>query len=90
MLDGCCETSGQYLDFSESPNIREVRFGVVVGLRARGVSWVPLALSTLRPATSPRLSAIRLDFAGSPIDVQPTKTLFEDFGGRKRGCPDRS
>ena len=37
-----------------------------------------MALSTLRPATSPCLSAIRLDFACSPIIHQPVNILIRD------------
>ena len=36
-----------------------------------------MALSTLRPTTSPRLSVIRLRFAGPPVDL-PIKTLIKD------------
>ena len=47
-----------------------------------GVPWIPMALSTLRPATSPRLSAIRLDLfceSDRPID-----TVITDMGNDLR------
>ena len=42
-------------DLSQSQNLQEVMFSFVVGSRGGGVPWIPLALSTLRPATSPHL-----------------------------------
>ena len=38
--------------------------------------WIPMALSTIRPATSPRLSIIRLDFY-SPINREVETTTTE-------------
>ena len=37
-----------------------------------------MALSTFRPITSPCLSAIRLDFARSPIIYRPINILIQD------------
>ena len=54
-------------DFSKFPNLQEVNFVFRAGWMGKGLPWIPLALSTLRPATSPRLSAIRLDFTGLVI-----------------------
>jgi len=68
-------------DFSKFPNLQEVNFGCRVGQREGGVPWIHLALSTLRPATSPRLSAIRLKFTNeSSIVSQSAETLIEDMG----------
>ena len=52
-----CEQS---FDFSKFPNLQAVDFGV--GWIEGSPYWIPMALSTLKPATSPRLSSIRLDF----------------------------
>ena len=48
-------------DFTKLPNLREVEFGVQwIG---GSVLWIPMALSTLRPSTSPRLSSVQLNFS---------------------------
>jgi len=47
-----------------------------------------MALSTLRPATSPRLSAIRLDFARSPIVHRPLEILIQDTSNDLRWVAD--
>jgi len=39
--------------------------------------WIPMALSTLRPATSPRLSVIRLDL--SSLTGQPVRTVITNL-----------
>lgn len=43
-----------------------------------------MALSTLRPATSPHLSAIKLDFAGPHLPNLPIDTVINDTGGDLR------
>ena len=57
---GDYEVFERSFDFSEFPNLQEVEFGVC--WQRGGLPWIPVALSTLRPETSPLLSAIRLDF----------------------------
>ena len=48
-------------DFTKLPNLQEVEFGVQwIG---GSVLWIPMALSTLRPSTSPRLSSVQLNFS---------------------------
>ena len=47
-------------DFSEFSNLQEVDFQV--GWVRGNLLWIPTALSTLKSATSPRLSAIELNF----------------------------
>ena len=42
--------------------------------------WIPAALSTLRPATSPHLSAIKLRFTRVRSVNRPTKTLIKNMG----------
>ena len=54
-------SSKRSFDFSKSPHLQEVSLGV--RWTGGNLFWIPAALSTLRSATSPRLSAIRLDFA---------------------------
>ena len=61
-------------DLSKLPNVREVTFGVWADDSGpEGLPWIPAALSTLRPATSPYLSVIRLDLRSS------TSLLVEDM-----------
>jgi len=65
-------------DFSKLPNIQKVDFGVSwVG---GGLLWIPSALSTLKPATSSNLSAIRLNFALHSTTNRPIGTLLNDVG----------
>jgi len=58
-------------DFSKFPNIQEVTFDFRAhwkDWRDRGLPWIPAILSTLEPATSPRLSVIRLYVCSFPAD----------------------
>ena len=71
-------------DFSKFPNLREVKLGFRSGLTRGGLFWIPLALSTLKPTTSPHLTAIRLDFARSPIAHRPVETLIQDISNDLR------
>lgn len=50
---------GRPLDFAKLPNIEHVTFEVewIYG----DLHWIPPALSTLKPTTSPRLSVIELE-----------------------------
>ena len=76
-------------DFSQFPNIQEICFGFRVGWREGGVPWIPSALSTLKPTTSPHLSAILLDFAAeSSIINQSADTLIENMGNDIRRIAD--
>ena len=59
-------------------------FGFRVGWKEGGLPWIPLALSTLRPATSPQLSAIQLYFACPSVANRSVKALIEDMGGDLR------
>ena len=47
-----------------------------------------MALSTLRPATSPRLSSVRLDLAGSVIVDLSVEPLMKDTGNDLRQVAD--
>jgi len=51
---------GRPFDLSKFPNLHEVDIGV--GWKGGSLLWIPMTLSTLRPATSPHLSVIKLRF----------------------------
>ena len=55
---------------------------------AGGLLWIPKALSTLNPATSPRLSAIRIDLDLSYIVNPSVETMIEDTGNDLRRVVD--
>ena len=59
------ESFERSFDFSKFPNIQQINFGVhwVHG----GLHWIVVALSTLKPTTSPRLSKISLSFGGPSL-----------------------
>jgi len=69
-------------DFSEFPNLQEVEFAV--GWMKGSVAWIPIALSTLKPATSPRLSTVQLDFFRPPISNRSVETLVQTTRGGLR------
>ena len=52
------ESLNRTFDFSEFPNLEELAF--VTPLAAMDLHWLPKAISTLKPTTSPRLSSLRL------------------------------
>ena len=68
----------QSFDFSKFSNLQEVDFGLVTGWVGKDLPWISMALSTLRPTTSPRLSSLRLDFGGSYSNR--FEYLIEDSG----------
>ena len=79
------ETFGRPFDFSKFPNLQEVTFICwVVDCTDGGLPWLPTALSTLKPATSPHLSTIRLDFTCSSNFHRSAETLIEDMGDHLR------
>jgi len=69
------EETSQSFDFSKFPNLREV------SLRLRwihgGPRWVPAALSTVNPITSPRLSVLLLDLVGPPSGTRILESSIE-------------
>jgi len=69
-------------NFSNFPNLQEVKFTFTAGWFGKGLPWIPMALSTLKPTTSPRLSTVRLSFAG--FIARSVKTLIEDTGNDLR------
>ena len=57
------DTFKRSFDFSNFPHLQEVTFGFKTNGKGGGLPWVSMALSTLRPSTSPHLSVIKLDFS---------------------------
>jgi len=82
------ETFGRSFDFSKFPDLQEVNFTFTVGWKEVGLPWISAALPTLRPATSPRLSAIRLSFTSSPTASRSIETLIGDAGNDLRWTAD--
>jgi len=66
-------------DFSGFPKLREVNFSHAVCQMGRGIPWIPMALSTLSPTTSPHLSSLHLTFVGSPARLR-FEFSIEDMG----------
>ena len=52
----------------------------------RGLPWIAIALSTLRPSTSPHLSAIKLDFCTSATLL--VETMIAEMGNDLRRIAD--
>jgi len=75
--DSFVEAFERSFDFSKLPNLQEVKLGFRAGRTGGGLVWIPMALSTVRPATSLRLSTIRLDFAPSPLVNRSVLSLLE-------------
>jgi len=72
------EAFEQSFDFSKFPNLQTVEFRV----RWMGGSlvFIPRALSTIKPATSPRLSIIQLNFSRPVFSNRSANALIEDAG----------
>ena len=86
--DSCVEAFERSFDFSKLPNLREVKFGFRAGRTGGGLLWIPMALSTLGPATSPHLSTIRLDFSRSLIVNRSAMSLIEGTANDLRWVAD--
>jgi len=85
------ETFKRSFDFSKSPNLQEVTLICkVVGATHGGLPWLPMSLSTLKPATSTHLSTIRLDFSYSHSFTRPAETLTESTGDDLRRVADEA
>ena len=80
------EARERSFDFSKFPNLHTVCFGLW-GFEGRP-RWIPMALSTLRPITSPRLSALQLDFFHLPDFDTPAETLVKNMGDDLRQVAD--
>ena len=83
-----CEAFEQSFDLSKFPNLQEFKCVFRVGRAGGRLPWIHLALATLRPATSPRLSTIRLDFAGPPVIAGFVETLIANTGSDLRRIAD--
>jgi len=76
-------------DFSKLPNLREVTLiSETVDAMHGGLPWIPMALSTLKPATTPHLSTIRLDFICFSHFVPCAEILIKDMGNDLRQAAD--
>ena len=76
-------------DFSKFTKLREVNFTqVVCQMRSRVIPWIPMALSTLNPTTSPHISSLRLNFIGPPTRLRPGFSI-EDMGDALRQIADQ-
>jgi len=53
-----------------------------------GLSWIPKALSTIKPATSPRLSLIKLSFIRPTFTNRSIDALVKDAGDDLRRVVD--
>ena len=84
-----CNAFERSFDFSDFPNLQEVSFGTRVSWSVGGLPWIHLALSTLRPATSPRLSAVQLKFSRSAcIYIIGAQGLIKNVGNDLRQIAD--
>ena len=77
---------GRTFDFSKFPNVQEVSFGFRADWSGGDLPWIPVALSTLRPTTSPRLSTVRLSFY-SPMR-RSLETMITNMGNDLRRIAD--
>jgi hypothetical protein len=76
------ETFGRSFDFSELPNLQEVGLGV--GWKGGDLFWLPAALSTLKRATSSRLSVLQVHFVVMSTATRSVETLIEDMSNDLR------
>ena len=80
------EASEQSLDFSKLPNLQEMYFGL--SWESGGLPWIPKALSTARPATSPCLFTIKLSFTRRHTANESVKALINNTGKDLRKVAD--
>ena len=64
------------LDFSKLPNLRVVT--LKLAWTRGGLHWIPMALSTIKSATSPCLSTIRIDLTRSHATTRSAERLIEE------------
>ena len=58
LASGDPETFEQSFDFMKLPNLKEAEF--ILGWTSGGLHWIPVALSTIKPTTSSRLSVVQV------------------------------
>jgi len=80
------DTFESSFDLSKFPNVQDVSFCLWHDISGRGLPWIPMALSTLRPTTSPRLSVIKLSFHPS-VSALPG-TMITGMGSDLRRIAD--
>ena len=80
------EAPERFFDFSEFPNLQEVE--VEVGWAGGSLQWIPIALSTLGPTTSPRLSTIRLNLNSHSATNQAIEIILKNAGSELRRVAD--
>ena len=73
-------------DFSKFPNLREVDLGV--SWTGGGLPWIPMALSTFTPITSPCLSVLQLNFVRPHYVGRPVHDVIEVAGKDLRWMTD--
>jgi len=80
------EAPERFFDFSEFPSLQEVE--VEVGWAGGSLQWIPTALSTLGPTTSPRLSAIRLELISHCAINKTIEIIPKNAGSELRRVAD--
>ena len=73
-------------DFSKFPNLQDVTF--LAGWMSGSLLWIPKALSTIKPDTSPRLSFVSLNFVRPRFGHGSTDDLIKDAGDDLRWVVD--
>ena len=73
-----CGTFERSFDFSKFPNLRKVTFKI--RWESGCLLWIPVALSTLRVSTSPRLSFIQLELTRSRTLGRLTEVQIKNLG----------
>jgi len=84
--NGGREACRRSFGLAKFPNLHEVDFEV--NWVGGGIPWIPMTLSTLKPATSPHLSTIRLGLFVSYAATRPIETSIEDVGNDLRRIAD--
>ena len=69
----------QSFDFSGFPRLKAVNFRVIASQMESGPPWIPMALSTLGPTTTPRLSSVLLTFFAPLISTPLIGRRDEDL-----------
>jgi len=76
---GGSESPQRSFNFSKIQNLRELEVGA--SWIGGSLLWIRMALSTIKPATSPRLSTIKLTFARAPSPPRFSDPPIEGTGG---------
>ena len=76
------ESFERSFDCSIFSNLEEVEFGI--GWFCGSLFWIPMALSTLKPATPPHLFTIQLNFASWPLILSSTEAIIQEIANELR------